>query len=191
MRRHRISDDIIILILENLDPASLWRACKVRSFSVSTVYILAGYCLSNSFSLQAFRRIYAIVMEFQNLRYQYELALSGMKDGPAPYRRGTALIRLQLLASYKKDWPTLSWSREDKVQIPIPAHVGSSGGFIHHIQLHHGFQCTLELTELPSYRTRRSLSQFRHITYSSPPIENVAIDSSQGLLVTTHIFRYV
>ncbi len=54
---------------------------------------------------QAFQRVWMLVMEFQHLRYKFELAVVGMKDGPASYMGRSALLRLQLLTAYKKDWP--------------------------------------------------------------------------------------
>ncbi|KAF9497118.1 hypothetical protein BDN71DRAFT_1481884 [Pleurotus eryngii] len=166
MRRYRISTEILILILENLDPQTLWRAC------------------------QAFSRIYNVVMEFQSLRYRFELALAAMKDGRAPRAHAPALARYQLLLSYKKDWPRLRWSQESRMQIPTPAQVGMSGGFVHRI-LTDGQQYCLELSELPSHRTGRPLTRTRHIRFSTPPIESVMVDPSQHLLVTTHLFRHI
>jgi hypothetical protein len=129
-------------------------------------------------------------MEYQSLRYIFELAVSGMKDGPAAQSPGPPLARLQLLLTYKKDWPRLYWTHEYKMQIATPAHVGASGGFIHRIRTH-GFQHILELTELPSCRTGRPPALTRHLRYTTTlPIESVAVDPSQALIVTSHIFRY-
>ncbi|SJL04049.1 uncharacterized protein ARMOST_07407 [Armillaria ostoyae] len=165
LRFYKISDDVLISILEHLDPPSLWRACK------------------------AFRRVYNIVMEFQVLRYRFELAVLGMKDGAVPYARAPPIVRAQLLLTYKKDWPKLQWTHESQLEIPMPAIAGVSGKFI--FQIHdHGVFNTLDLSELPSCRTNRPPSQTRHLKYTFPQIEGLAVDGSQGLIVTSHIFTH-
>ncbi|KAJ8508916.1 hypothetical protein ONZ45_g8845 [Pleurotus djamor] len=126
-------------------------------------------------------------MEFQSLRYRFELALAAMKDGRAPRARAAPLARHQLLLSYKKDWPRLHWSSESKLQIPTPAQVGMTGGFVHKI-LTNGQQYCLELSQLPSFRTGCPLNMTRHIRFPTGPIEGVIVDPSQALLVTTHLF---
>ncbi|KAE9396873.1 hypothetical protein BT96DRAFT_823997 [Gymnopus androsaceus JB14] len=166
MRRFRISNDVLLSILEYLDPPSLWRVCK------------------------AFRRAYLLVMEYQSLRYKYELAISGMKDGPVAYSKAPPISRLQLLLTYRKDWLQLAWAHEHRLQIPMPAQVGSSGGFIHQIHSH-GVYSTLELSELPSSRKNRPPTLTRHMKYTtSSAIDRVAVDLFQALIVTGHIFSH-
>ncbi|KAJ7623149.1 hypothetical protein FB45DRAFT_97028 [Roridomyces roridus] len=161
--RYRISDDVLAAILEHLDPRTLLSACK------------------------AFKRIYAIVMGYHALRYKFELAVSGMRDGAAPRAAAPLLARLHLLLNYRADWPRLHWTHEYKMQVITPSHVGTSGGFIHQIRPH-GVYSTLEITELPSCRTGRSPTLTRRLRYTSPPIETVFIDPAQALIVAAHIF---
>ncbi|KAJ7255495.1 hypothetical protein B0H12DRAFT_535058 [Mycena haematopus] len=137
--------------------------------------------------LQAFKRIYAIVMGYHSLRYTFELAVSGMRDGAAPRAVAPLIGRLHLLMSYRTDWPRLNWTHEYKMQIITPSHIGTSGGFIHQIRPH-GVYDTLEITELPSCRTGRSPTATRRLRFTSPPIETICIDGSQALVVAAHIF---
>ncbi|KAJ7781996.1 hypothetical protein DFH07DRAFT_393004 [Mycena maculata] len=163
LRRYRISSDILAVILEYLDPKSLFFACK------------------------AFKRVYGIVMEYHALRYKFELVVSGMRDGAAPRAVAPLLGRLHLLMSYRTDWPRLHWTHEYKMQVITPSHVGTSGGFMHQIRPH-GIYDTLEITELPSCRTGRSPALTRRLRFTSPPIEIICIDSAQALIVAAHIF---
>ncbi|KIK50595.1 hypothetical protein GYMLUDRAFT_182569 [Collybiopsis luxurians FD-317 M1] len=165
IRHFKISNDILLTILEFLDPPSLWRMCK------------------------AFPRVYSLAMEYQSLRYKYELAISGMKDGPVALSKVPPISRLQLLLTYRKDWLELAWTHEHRLQIPMPAQVGGSGGFIHHIHKH-GVYSTLELSELPSSRKNRPPALTRHLKFTTSAIDRVAVDLSQGLIVTGSIFSY-
>ncbi|KAJ7224144.1 hypothetical protein GGX14DRAFT_424453 [Mycena pura] len=163
LKRYRVPDDILLRILEYLDPKSLFLACK------------------------AFKRIYACTTEYHPLRYKFELAVNGMRDGAAPRAVAPLLGRLHLLLSYQTDWSRLNWTHEYKMQAIAPSHIGTSGGFIHQIRPH-GVYSTLEITELPSCRTGRSPAQTRRLRFTSPPVETICIDSSQGLLIAAHIF---
>ncbi|KAL0575288.1 hypothetical protein V5O48_006689 [Marasmius crinis-equi] len=163
--RYRVTDDVLISILVFLDPPSLWRICK------------------------AFKRIYALVMDVLILRYKYELATLGLKDGPVMHARVPPLSRLQLLTAYKQAWGRLTWSYESKAQIPQSARVGSSGGFLQQIK-EHGGSAVLELMELPSARTNRLPASTRHLRYISSGIESLAIDQAQALIVTSHAFDH-
>ncbi|KAG5647865.1 hypothetical protein DXG03_007789 [Asterophora parasitica] len=110
-----------------------------------------------------------------------------MKDGPAPHSYRPVVGRLQLLSTYKKDWPLLNWSHEFKVLIAASARSGISGGFLH--QIHpDGQQCTLELGELPSCRTARPPAMTRHLKFNAPEIENIVVDRSQSLIIASHVF---
>ncbi|THV02484.1 hypothetical protein K435DRAFT_653299 [Dendrothele bispora CBS 962.96] len=169
LRVYKVPDDVLIAILAYLDPPSLWRACK---------------------GSLAFRRIYVLVMEYQFLRYKYELAVAGMKDGPASHSRLPANFRLQLLLAYRKDWLKLSWTHEHKMTIQSPSLVGASGGFVHYIR-NYGIYSTLELAELPSCTKGRTPAHTRHIKFNTSAIESVTVDHSQLLVVTGHVFMFV
>ncbi|KDR80694.1 hypothetical protein GALMADRAFT_60553 [Galerina marginata CBS 339.88] len=162
LKRYRISNDVLILILEKLNPVTLHKTC------------------------QAFRRVYQLVMEFQHLRYRFELAVVGMRDGPVSNStRSSPLIRLQLLMAYKKDWPSLNWTDEQKVRVPDTAtQVDVSGNFLYYV----GTQ-SLDLIELPSCRTGCPPSQTRHLKYNTTPqADCVAIDPLQSLIVTSQTY---
>src|SRR5258705_443847 len=91
IKRYRISDDVLILILEKLNPVSLYRACQVCRTIHLVEFLLITF-------IQAFERIYVLVMRFQPLRYKFELAAIGMKDGPASYAACPPMNRLQLVS---------------------------------------------------------------------------------------------
>ncbi|KAJ3905004.1 hypothetical protein F5879DRAFT_800567 [Lentinula edodes] len=163
--RFRISNDVLFSILEYLDPPSLWRACK------------------------AFRRIYSLAMDYQSLRYKYELAVSGMKDGLVPYSTAPPISRLQLLLSYRKGWLELAWTHEHRLQISSPAQVGSSGGFVHQIHNHGPFS-TVEISELPSCRKNRPPALTRHLKFTTSVVDRVVVDLVEVLIVTAQIFSH-
>ena len=129
-------------------------------------------------------------MEYTPLRYISELALAGMKDGPAPHSYRSPIGRIQLLLSYKNDWPKLHWMHELKQLIHPHARAGVSAGFLHQIRPH-ATQYTLELAELPSMRTGRAPAYTRHLKFNAPESENVAIDRAQSLIVMSHLVRCV
>ncbi|TFK39836.1 hypothetical protein BDQ12DRAFT_774151 [Crucibulum laeve] len=150
VRRPKVSDDVLIAILCRFDPASLYRTCKV------------------------FQRVYAIVRSIKALWYKFELAVAGSQDGPLSYAIRSPSARLELLLSYRKNWPTLQWSFENKQQIPDSARAKVSGGFI----CHSGDQ-RIDIMELPSCRTGRPPAQTTHLRFQVAPnarIECVAID---------------
>ncbi|KAH7915280.1 hypothetical protein BJ138DRAFT_1098004 [Hygrophoropsis aurantiaca] len=157
----RLSEELILLILEELEPASLLRFC------------------------QASHLIRSIASGYTALRYRYELALCTMKDGPPSNELPRA--RLEQLLHYKRGWPTLSWSTEDRLRITPPTIMGVAGRFLYHASensLPQGiFQWTLQIFELRSYRTALTNS-LRHRNFSIPfDIRQIAIDPSQDLLV--------
>jgi hypothetical protein len=122
-------------------------------------------------------------MGLKPLRYIFELAAAGMRDGAAPYSARPPLIRLQLLMAYKRDWPRLHWTHEQQVRIPATAtKIDVSGNFLFHV----GHQ-SLDLQELPSCRTLRPPSQTRHMRYMTSPANHVAIDPVQSLIVASQI----
>ncbi|KAG6836769.1 hypothetical protein H0H93_003547 [Arthromyces matolae] len=161
-RHYKISNDVLILILRYLDPTSLWRACK------------------------AFKRVHSLVMEYSPLHYAFELALAGMRDGPASHVYRPAVGRLQLLSAYRIDWPSLVWGHEHKMLLAPHTRSGVSSGFLHQIRVHNGHH-SLDLAELPSCRTSRSPALTRHLKFRTPEIENVALDRTQALIVTSHV----
>ena len=124
-------------------------------------------------------------MEFQHLRYKFELALAGMEDGPALYSRSNVLTRLKLLTVYKQNWPKLMWTDEQKIKLsPTVAKVGVSANFLYTIASQ-----TLDLSEFPSCRTGRAPSQTRHLRYNTTPQSDcVAVDPVQSLIVAAHTY---
>jgi hypothetical protein len=127
-------------------------------------------------------------MESKTLRYQVELALNGMKDGPPSDHLAPA--RLEQLLTYKNAWPALTWSREDRLEISRPTIMGVSSGFFYHASENsdHDFQWTLELYELLSFRTSRNASPLRRFKFNvSYNINDVVIDLSQNLLVLVEL----
>jgi hypothetical protein len=177
IKRYRISNDVLILILENLNPVSLYRTCQVCDIT------FLGTTFIHWFFFQAFERIYVLVMQFQHLRYRFELAVVGMKDGPASHSAVPFIMRLQLLSAYKMDWPRLKWIDENKIKVPtIASKIGVSGSFLYYV----GNQA-LDILELPSYRIRKPLSQPLQNHYNTTPAANcVAIDPIQALIITSH-----
>jgi len=111
-----------------------------------------------------------------------------MKDGPPSEH--PAPVRLEQLLTYKKAWPALTWSREDRLEISRPTIMGVSGGFFYHASEDsgHDFQWTLELYELRSFRTGRSASSLQRFKFNvSFDINDVVIDLSQNLLVLVEL----
>ncbi|KAF7770426.1 hypothetical protein Agabi119p4_6400 [Agaricus bisporus var. burnettii] len=142
-----------------MDPDTLYLTCKV------------------------FRRVYALTMEFLPLRYKHELALTGMKSGLISSRGPSFPARFNLLNSYRKDWPAIAWSHEQKAQLSLLGNFGITDGFIHYVAAH-----GVELMELPSSRTGKPPSQTRHVRIpTAPRVECVALDSAQALIVTGHV----
>lgn len=129
--------------------------------------------------------MYVLAMKHKALQYKYELALTGMQDGPcgeySPFQR------LEQLLSHKQSWPTLSWSICDKFQVHTPTIMGVSGGYFYHASPE-PVGCTLGLSELLSFRSGRAEPVRRRLncTYA---IQGVAIDQAQKLLVTSDLFR--
>jgi hypothetical protein len=128
-----------------------------------------------------------LVMEFQHLRYKFELAVVGMKDGPASYSIRSPLLRLQLLTAYKKDWPRLMWNDELKVRVPSDA---TQLNLASHFLYYTGNQ-SLDLVELPSCRTGRPPSQTHHLKYITSHADCVAVDPFQSLIVASSLIGYV
>lgn len=178
-----LSTDLILLILEVTDPESLLQFCRVSHcphMSHACSYII---------SLQASPCIYYLVMDTKSLRYQVELASAGMKDGPPSQHPPPS--RLEQLLSFKKTWPSLSGSYKDSVKIRSPTIMGVSGGFFYHASDNsdnNGFQWTLELYELRSFRTGRSDSPLRYLKYNiSLDIKKLTIDPLRNLLVLVEL----
>lgn len=129
-------------------------------------------------------------MESQTLRYTFELAVTGMKDGPGTQAPTSSLGRLELLLAYKAQWPTLGWSHESPMRVNNPGRVGVSGGFLHEIW-NNGAQYTLQLTELPSARSGHPPAMPRQLRFNTTQLESVAVDNNQALIVTSHVLRWV
>lgn len=128
-------------------------------------------------------------MERIGLRYKFELAVCGLKDGTVNHTRVPPYARLQMLLGYKSDWKTLSWSHESKIQIATPAQVGYSGGFIH-LARTQGNGSILELTELPACRTNKPPTRVRSLRYATSVVDALAVDGPKNLIVTCHLFRW-
>jgi hypothetical protein len=149
---------------------------------------IAPYIFRHIHTAKASRWVHYLVMETKTLRYKVELALSGMKDGPNSGHPAPA--RLQQLLAYKKAWPALDWSHEDRLKIPRPTIMGVSGGFFYHASENSDqyFQWTLELYELRSFRIGRFTSHLQHFIFNvSFDVANVVIDPSQNLLVLVEL----
>ncbi|KAF9224024.1 hypothetical protein BS17DRAFT_92170 [Gyrodon lividus] len=161
-----LSGDIILIILEELDPISLFRFCV------------------------ASRVIHSIVGHSTTLRYRYELSLCGMRDGP-PGGGYAARDRLLSLLGHKRGWPTLSPSAEDRLRIAPPTIMGVSGNFLFHASqspLNNGFEWILHVYELRSFRTAPK-SRLPYYQHNVPfDIRKVAIDASQGLMVLAQLY---
>ncbi|PPQ98929.1 hypothetical protein CVT24_003556 [Panaeolus cyanescens] len=154
-KRAKISNDVLIAILEKMDSISLFNTCL------------------------AFERVYYLVMQVQSLRYKYELVRNGFKDGQLSHRARPPFHRLQLLLNFKKSWPKLSWSAEQKERIPLHRSFGVSGGFCYHS----GTQ-SITISELPTFRIERPNGQTRHLKYNTTPqADCIAIDALQSLIV--------
>jgi hypothetical protein len=182
-----LSADLILLILEVTDQESLLQFCRVSPAVCCHTYVqICSYCVTHM--SKASRWIYFLVMETKSLRYQVELALSGMRDGPPSEHPPPA--RLEQLLTYKKAWPALTWSHEDRLEISSPTIMGVSGGFFYHASenSHQYFQWTLELYELRSFRTSHTVSHLRRLRFNVPfDISNVVIDLSQNLLALVEL----
>ncbi|KAI9464751.1 hypothetical protein HD554DRAFT_2026315 [Boletus coccyginus] len=160
-----LSSDIILIILEELDPLSLFH-----------------FCLAS-------RTINDIVIQSTTLRYHYELALCGMRDGP-PGGDGPK-TRLLSILGYKRGWPTLSPSAEDKLCITPPTIMGVSGNYLFHASqspLNNGFEWILHVYQLRSFRMapKSTLPYYQHNVAFE--IRKIAIDASQELMVLAQLF---
>lgn len=137
--------------------------------------------------LQAFRRVYEIVMDIQPLRYTYELAVAGMRDGRASYSAVSPVARLQILLAYRKDWPKLAWGHETKQQVSSAGPVGVTGGLLYYVE-----NQMIVLLELPSCRKNLSPAQTRCLRYvTNTQTDCVFADPLQSLVVTSQTFGYI
>ncbi|KAF8448926.1 hypothetical protein L210DRAFT_3640545 [Boletus edulis BED1] len=160
-----LSSDIILIILEELDPLSLFH-----------------FCLAS-------RAIHAIVTRSTTLRYHHELALCGMRDGPpGSYSPRTRLLSL---LGYKRGWPTLSPSAEDRLFITPPTIMGVSGNYLFHASqspLNNGYEWVLHVYQLRSFRMAPQ-SRLPYYQHNVPfEIRKVAIDASQELMILAQLF---
>jgi len=128
-------------------------------------------------------------MGLKALQYRLELALSGMKDGSSDF---SSSVRLQQLLNHKKALPTLCWSRDDHLQIPMPATVvGVSGGYFYHASpVASQYLYLLELYELPCSRIRPIRPCRNRLQHAVPfVIRSVTVDTTQDLLVIGGVFQ--
>ncbi|KAH7926051.1 hypothetical protein BV22DRAFT_390964 [Leucogyrophana mollusca] len=166
MSLFKLSKELVLLILEELEPVSLLRFC------------------------QASHLIHSVAASCTALRYRYELALCGMRDGPPSNR--SPRVRLEQLLNYKRGWPTLAWSSEDRLRITPPTILGVTGRFLYQASentLPNGlFQWTLQIYELRSFRSALA-DPLRHCRFNIPfDIRQVAIDPSQDLMVLAELY---
>lgn len=185
MHFSHLSADLILLILDAADPESLLQFCRV--ISTAHVYLYEHICLLFPCP-QACKWVQYMVMETTSLRYRVELVLAGMKDGyPSQY---LAHIRLEQLLSFKKSWPTLSWSKEEEVNIKTPNFMGVSGGFFYHARQRTSqqYHWILEFYELRSYRIGRPNPNLQHYKFDIRfEVKSVVIDPSQNLLILVEL----
>ncbi|KAJ8586697.1 hypothetical protein M405DRAFT_864367 [Rhizopogon salebrosus TDB-379] len=164
MSLFKLSRELIIIILEELDPNSLLCFCKTS------------------------RYIKDIVTNYSMLLYRRELALSGLMDGSSISHLPCA--RLDPLLRHRSGWLSLNWTSEDKLRIPTPTIVGVSGRFLYHASesSHNGlFQWSLHIYELRSYRAP-PVDKLRYCRFNLPfEIRQVAIDPLQNLLVLAEL----
>jgi len=179
-----LSGELILLILDELDPVSLLQFCTVSVTSSDSMVFL-----HITLYRQASRVIYNMVGHTSTLRYHYELALCGMRDGlPSRY---SPRDRLAPLLGYKRGWSTLSWSTEDRLSFTPPTIMGVSGNFLYQgsqSPLNNGFTWTLHIYAL---RSLRGIPQGRlaYYQYNVPfEIRRVAIDPSQDLMVLAQLY---
>lgn len=128
------------------------------------------------------------MFEFHHLRYKFELALAGMSDGVLSSVKRPPMFRLQILGAYRRDWPLLNWTAEQKLQFPANPglHTVAADFMVY------GTSHALQLQELPSTRLNRPPSLTRHIQFdTAPQADAVAIDLAQALIVTGHAISYV
>ena len=138
---------------------------------------------------QASKDIYDIVSHSTTLRYRYELALCGARDGPpGPF---SPRSRLLPLLGYKRGWPTLSPSAEDRLCITPPTIFGVSGNYLFHASqspLNNGFEWILDVYQLRSFRMAPK-SRLPYYQHNVPfEIRKVAIDAPQELMVLAQLF---
>ena len=112
-----------------------------------------------------------------------------MRDGPpGSYSSRTRLLSL---LGYKRGWPTLSPSAEDKLCITPPTIIGVSGNYLFHASqnpLNNGFEWILHVYQLRSFRMAPKPS-LPYYQYNVPfEIRKVAIDASQELMVLAQLF---
>ncbi|KAG6332147.1 hypothetical protein ID866_6942 [Astraeus odoratus] len=160
-----LSGELILLILDELDPVSLFQLCRASSV------------------------IHSMVGTTSALRYRYELALCGARDGPP--NRYTLRDRLIPLLGYKRGWSTLSWSVEDRLAFTPPTIMGVAGNFFYQASqspLNNGFTWSLHIYALRSFRTAPQ-SSLAYYQYNVPfEIRKVAIDVSQDLMIIAQLY---
>ncbi|KAH8833118.1 hypothetical protein DL96DRAFT_708850 [Flagelloscypha sp. PMI_526] len=167
LSHYKVSDDILVAILERCDPHTVVNTAK------------------------AFSRIRNLVAATLSLVYKCDLPGAGMLDGMVPYSVVPLRTRQGLLHSYTQDWPQLNWKNEIRLKVPNPARVGVCGPFFHQVRPAGNHATTVELSEFPSHRLGVSPNQTRRCRFDvENMVDYLTLDESLGLLVIGRVFMY-
>ncbi|KAL4072789.1 hypothetical protein V8B97DRAFT_2006056 [Scleroderma yunnanense] len=165
MSLFNLSGELILLILDELDPVSLFQFCRASR----VIYTMAGHT--------------------STLRYRYELAFCGVRDGPPS--RYSSRNRLAPLLAYKRGWSTLTWSAEDRLAFTPPTIIAVTGNFLYQASqnpINNGFTWSLHIYALRSFR-RILQGKLAYYHYNIPfEIRGVAIDLSQDLMILAQLY---
>ncbi|KAI6164576.1 hypothetical protein EDD17DRAFT_1804737 [Pisolithus thermaeus] len=164
MSLFKLSTELLLLILDELDPVSLLQFCRASQL------------------------IHSLVEGTTSLRYRYELALCGLREGP--HNQYSSNDRLDTLLSYKRGWSTLTWSAEDRLTFAPPTIMGVSGNYLYQaaqVPLPNEFLWCLRIYELRCLRRtpQRGLHFYQY--FIAFEIRKVVIDASQNLIVWAQI----
>ncbi|KAI6113018.1 hypothetical protein F5141DRAFT_752799 [Pisolithus sp. B1] len=164
MSLFKLSTELLLLILDELDPVSLLQFCRASQL------------------------IHSLVEGTTSLRYCYELALCGLREGP--HNQHSSNDRLDTLLSYKRGWSTLTWSAEDRLTFAPPTIMGVSGNYLYQaaqVPLPNEFLWCLRIYELRCLRRtpQRGLHFYQY--FIAFEIRKVVIDASQNLIVWAQI----
>ncbi|KAI6023874.1 hypothetical protein BKA83DRAFT_4265356 [Pisolithus microcarpus] len=164
MSLFKLSTELLLLILDELDPVSLFQFCRASQVILS------------------------LVDGTTSLRYRYELALCGLREGP--HNQYSSNNRLDTLLSYKRGWSTLTWSAEDRLTFAPPTIMGVSGNYLYQVAqvpLPNEFLWCLRIYELRCFRRTPQRGLQSHRYFIAFEIRKVVIDSSQNLMVWAQI----
>ncbi|KAI5999301.1 hypothetical protein F5J12DRAFT_895137 [Pisolithus orientalis] len=160
-----LSTELLLLILDELDPVSLFRFCKASQ----TILTLVGGTTS--------------------LRYRYELALCGLREGLL--NQCSPKDQLATLLSYKRAWSTFTWSAEDRLTFPPPTIMGVSGNYLYQaVQFSepNGFVWALRIYELRCFRRTPQRGLYFKQYLLTFDVRKVVIDPSQSLMIWAQIY---